>query len=57
MVSEPIRSAALAYARKFLAERAAKAGLTYQPGDGRDTIAGTVIDGVKISPTPERSAA
>lgn len=45
------RPAALRYAHTFLAGRAAKAGLTYQPGDGRDTIQGTVIEGVRISPT------
>lgn len=34
------RRAALRYARKFLAERAVKAGLTYTEGDGKNTMAG-----------------
>jgi hypothetical protein len=33
------RPAALRYARKFLEERAAKAGLTWSPGDGARTMA------------------
>ena len=51
------RPAALAFARRFLAERAAKAGVTYESGDGRDTVAGTIFNGVRISPTTERRAA
>lgn len=33
------RPAALRYAKKFLTERAAKAGVAYTPGDGAGTMA------------------